>query len=123
MRKTYCSIDNPFSANKMFAPIARGKLVKSKQYVQWIEKNLPILQENLKPVENYPIEIDLVVYSNYDWQKRNDLDNCIKPTLDLLVKAEIIPDDSTKYIENVNIRHVWMTGKPILSISYYEVEK
>lgn len=107
----------------MFAPIARGRLVKSKHYNQWIEKNLSILKDNLKPIENYPVEIELVVYSNHEWKNRNDLDNCIKPTIDLLVKAEIIPDDTTKYIENVSIRHVWMTGKPIMSIAYYQVEK
>ncbi len=107
----------------MFTPIARGKLVKSRHYNQWIEKNLSILKDNLKPIEKYPVEIELVVYSNHEWKNRNDLDNCIKPIIDLLVKAEIIPDDTTKYIENVSIRHVWMTGKPIMSIAYYQVEK
>jgi Holliday junction resolvase RusA-like endonuclease len=122
VRKRYCSIEEPFSANKMFVPIARGKLVKSKKYNNWIEKNLPILTEELEPAKTFPIELEFVVYSNYDWHNKNDIDNCIKPIVDLLVRAKIIPDDSTKYVSNVNIRHVWMTGKPLMSISYYEVE-
>lgn len=106
----------------MFVPIARGKLIKSKKYNDWIEKNLPIITQTLEPAKTFPIELEFVVYSNYDWHNKNDIDNCIKPIIDLLVRARIIPDDSTKYVSNVNIRHVWMTGKPLMSISYYAVE-
>ena len=122
MKKTFCSIDNLFSANKMYTPIGRGKLIKSKKYNDWIEKNLPILIENLEPVENFPIEIELVVYSGYDWQSKNDIDNCIKPTIDLLVKANIIPDDSTRYIKNVNIRHIWMKNTSKMVIYCHKIE-
>ena len=31
MLKKSCTIQEPFSANKMYAPIARGKMVKSKK--------------------------------------------------------------------------------------------
>ena len=31
MLKKSCTIEEPFSANKMYAPIARGKMVKSKK--------------------------------------------------------------------------------------------
>ena len=39
MRKNACMLENPISANQMYAPIARGKMVKSKKYNLWIEKN------------------------------------------------------------------------------------
>lgn len=123
VRKTFCSIDYPFSANKMYAPIGRGQMVKSKQYVNWLEKNKQIVKNNLLPPDEFPIEIQLTVFSNYDWAKKNDVDNLIKPTIDLLVKSEILPDDSTNYIQNVNIKHVWMTGYPMLAITYLPVEK
>lgn len=106
----------------MFVPISKGKLIKSKKYRDWILKNLPVLQENLKPVQDFPIQLDLVIYSNDKWLNRNDIDNCIKPIVDLLVKAEIIPDDTTQYIQSINIRHVWMIGSPLLSISYYSTD-
>ena len=123
MKKTYCSIDYPFTANKMYAPIARGKMVKSRQYNNWLQKNKEIIKKNLLPPQEFPIEIQLTIFSNYDWMNKNDIDNLIKPTIDLLVKSEILPDDSTKYIQNVNIKHIWMTGYPMLAITYLPIEK
>jgi Holliday junction resolvase RusA-like endonuclease len=81
------------------------------------------LIENLEPVKDFPIEIELVIYSGYDWQSKNDIDNCIKPTIDLLVKANILPDDSTKYIKNVSIRHVWMKNTSKMVIYYHKIEE
>ena len=123
MKKTYCSIDYPFTANKMYAPIARGKMVKSRQYINWLQKNKEIIKKNLLPPQEFPIEIQLTIFSNYDWMNKNDIDNLIKPTIDLLVKSEILPDDSTKYIQNVNIKLIWMTGYPMLAITYLPIEK
>lgn len=123
MKKTYCSLEYPFTANQMYVPVGRGQLVKSKKYRDWLDKNLPIIKESLSSPEKYPIEIQLTIFSNDSWVKKNDIDNLIKPTIDLLVKSNILPDDSCQYIENVNIRHVWMTGCPTLSISYYSVDK
>ena len=42
-----CTIGNPFSCNDMYSPIGRGKLVKTKKYKSWIEKNLPLIKNNL----------------------------------------------------------------------------
>ena len=42
-----CLIGNPFSSNQMYSPIGRGKLVKTKKYKIWIEKNLPLIKNNL----------------------------------------------------------------------------
>lgn len=123
MKKTYCAIENPFSANKMFVPISRGKLVKSKQYRDWIDKNLPVLVEDLEPITSFPVEIELVVYSGTDWQNKRDIDNCIKPIIDLMVRANILPDDTTNYIGNVSIRHVYMKGESKMVIYYHQIEK
>ena len=46
MLKKSCTIEEPFSANKMYAPVARGKMVKSKKYIDWIEKNVVIIKNN-----------------------------------------------------------------------------
>jgi hypothetical protein len=42
--------------------------------------------------------------------------------IDLLVKAEIIPDDTSRYIENINVRYLYMSGPPTVRISYDFVE-
>ena len=122
MQKTSCIIYKPFSANQMYVPISRGKLVKSKKYNAWIEKNLKIMIEEMSPVDNFPVNIELLVMANHLWRQKNDIDNLAKPLIDLLVKAGIVPDDSSRYIENVHIRYLYISGDPLVRISYESVE-
>ncbi len=122
MRKNSCIVNKPFSANNMYVPIARGKMVKSKKYNNWIEKNLPIIIEEMNRPDKFPINIELLVMANHSWRMRNDIDNLAKPLIDLLVKAEILPDDTSRYVENVNIRYLYISGDPLVRISYESVE-
>ena len=122
MQKTSCIIHKPFSANQMYVPIARGKMVKSKKYNAWIEKNLQIMIEEMTPVSQFPVNIELLVMANHLWRQKNDMDNLAKPLIDLLVKAKIVPDDTSRYIENVNIRYLYVSGDPLVRISYEPVE-
>lgn len=122
MQKTSCIIEQPFSANKMYVPIARGKMVKSKKYNTWIEKNLPYIKENLSPAKNFPVVIDILVMANNQWKMKNDPDNLLKPIIDLLVRAEIIPDDTARFVETVHVRYLMGYNEPIARISYEEIE-
>ena len=121
MLKKSCSIEEPFSANKMYAPIARGKMVKSKKYNDWIAKNVSIIRENLMPATQFPIDVEILIMADYRWKLKCDADNIIKPLVDLLVKAGVIPDDSTRYIESIQARHLMGFGKPVVTISYTEI--
>lgn len=106
----------------MYVPIARGKMVKSKKYNAWIDKNIQIMSEEMAPVKKFPVNIELLVMANHLWRQKNDMDNLAKPLIDLLVKAEIVPDDSSRYIENVHIRYLYISGDPLVRISYEPVE-
>lgn len=122
MQKNACIIYKPFSANQMYVPIARGKMVKSRKYNAWIEKNLQVVIEEMAPVSNFPVDIELLVMANHFWRQKNDIDNLVKPLIDLLVKAKIIPDDTSRYIENVHVRYLYISGEPLVRISYSAVE-
>lgn len=122
MQKTSCIVNKPFSANKMYVPIARGKMIKSKKYNAWIDKNLPIMKEEMLPASQFPINVELLVMANHLWRLKNDSDNLVKPLIDLLVRAEIIPDDTSRYIENVHVRYLYIPGDPMVRISYKPVE-
>ena len=122
MLKKSCTIQEPFSANKMYAPVARGKMVKSKKYNDWIEKNILIIKDNLLPAINYPIEIEILILANTQWKMKCDPDNIIKPIVDLLVRAEIIPDDTSRYVESVKVRYLQGFGSPTTCISYSIVD-
>ena len=122
MLKKSCTIQEPFSANKMYAPVARGKMVKSKKYNDWIEKNISIIKNNLLPATNYPIEIEILILADLQWKLKCDPDNIVKPIVDLLVRAEIIPDDTSRFVESVKVRYLQGFGSPTTCISYSIVD-
>ena len=106
----------------MYAPVARGKMVKSKKYNDWIEKNISIIKDNLLPATSYPIEIEILILADTQWKMRSDPDNIVKPIVDLLVRAEIIPDDTSRFVESVKVRYLQGFGSPTTCISYSIVE-
>jgi Holliday junction resolvase RusA-like endonuclease len=122
MLKKSCVIEEPFSANKMYAPIARGQMVKSKKYNAWIEKHTPILKETMEPAIEFPIDVDILIMADWTWKYKNDTDNLIKPIVDLLKRAEIIPDDTTRYVNSVKVRYLQGFKQPTICISYMTTE-
>lgn len=123
MLKKSCTIQEPFSANKMYAPIARGKMVKSKKYNDWIDRNISILRDNLLPANKFPIEVEILVLADYQWKMKCDPDNIVKPIVDLLVRAEIVPDDTSRFIESVKVRYLQGFGPAVTCISYSIVDE
>lgn len=122
MRKNFCQIGKPFSANQMYVPIARGRMAKSAKYRKWIEENSIHLECMTEP-KKYPVEIDVLILANHQWTMKNDPDNCLKPILDLLVNNGIIPDDTNQYVESVKARVLYCPGEPIVRISYEEPDE
>ena len=118
MLKKSCTIQEPFSANKMYAPVARGKMVKSKKYNDWINKNVSIIKDSLIPAKEFPIEVEILVMADSQWKMKCDPDNIVKPIVDLLVRAEIVPDDTSRFIESVKVRYLQGFGSPVTCISY-----
>ena len=108
----------PFSANKMYIPIARGKLVKSAKYRKWIELNSVKVKEDLSPATIFPVTIDILILANNQWTSRNDPDNCLKPIMDLLVSCGILPDDTNRYVASIGTRVLYCPGEASVRISY-----
>jgi Holliday junction resolvase RusA-like endonuclease len=122
MLKKSCVIEETFSANKMYTPIARGQMAKSKKYNDWIAKHTPILKEKMEPAKEFPIDVDILVMASWDWKYKNDTDNLIKPIVDLLKRADIIPDDTTRYVNSVKVRYLQGFKQPAICISYCSTE-
>jgi Holliday junction resolvase RusA-like endonuclease len=122
MLKKSCVIEETFSANKMYTPIARGQMAKSKKYNAWIEKHTPILKEALEPAKEFPIDVEILVMASWDWKYKNDTDNLIKPIVDLLKRADIIPDDTTRYVNSVKVRYLQGFKQATICISYNTTE-
>jgi Holliday junction resolvase RusA-like endonuclease len=120
---TACSIGAPISANRMYAMTPKG-VFKTSKYRNWIETNLPIVQSQMRPARNFPIDVDIIIVQGRDWGPNCDPDNACKPILDLLSRAGITPDDSGKYIRKVNVRYMPLTskGEALTRIQYEEPE-
>lgn len=123
MLKKSCTIEEPFSANKMYAPVAKGKMVKSKKYNEWISKNVTKIKDSLLPAAKFPIEVEILVLADYQWKMKCDSDNIVKPIVDLLVRAEIVPDDTSRFIESVKVRYLQGFGPPVTCISYTIIDE
>lgn len=75
----------PLSVNKCW----QGRRFKTKDYIDYEQEILLLLPKNVKIKGEF--EIDITFYfKNYS---RTDIDNCVKPFLDILTKSGIIEDD------------------------------
>lgn len=98
-------------------------MVKTKHYNNWIKRNLPLVINGLDKAERFPIEIEIKVVGGFGFTDKNDIDNINKACVDILVKANIIPDDNVKYIIRCEERFFPFPGggsEAITVLSYFE---
>ena len=103
----------------MYTPSKKYGMVKSAKYRNWIAKNIPLVQNGLDKVEFFPVEIEIKVCGGRDFTNKSDIDNTIKSAVDLLVKAEILPEDSLEYVQRTSARHFPFSGGESLTIISY----
>jgi Holliday junction resolvase RusA-like endonuclease len=106
----------------MYTPVAYGKLIKSKKYREWIDKNLPIIVESMLPADLFPVDVEILVMADMNWKMKHDSDNLIKPIVDLLVRAKIVPNDTTRYVNSVKVRYLQSFWESTVCISYCVTE-
>jgi crossover junction endodeoxyribonuclease RusA len=88
----------PPSVNRLWR-YGRGRAYKSKVYKDWlIEGELTLRQLTLECFE-CPVSVEMAV--GRPDKRRRDLDNIVKPCLDLLEKVGVFEDDSQVHRLNV----------------------
>jgi Holliday junction resolvase RusA-like endonuclease len=91
-------LDPPPSANHLFRNVKGGR-AKTNRYHRWIDGQLKsLIAQRARAIET-PVAIRIAVPRH----SRSDLDNKVKPAIDLLVKAGIIPDDGPKFVRSVTV--------------------
>jgi Holliday junction resolvase RusA-like endonuclease len=89
----------PPSANKLFvSPKGTSKRFKTAAYKRWISGELKaLIAQRARPV-GVRAKVSIVLPAG-----RADMDNSIKGTLDLLVRAGVLQDDSRKHVAGVSV--------------------
>jgi Holliday junction resolvase RusA-like endonuclease len=90
----------PPSTNHLFATV-RGRRVKSREYRDW-QRATAFAFKALEPAEVYPVGVTLTVLGKVYAQR--DLDNFMKPVLDMLVTCGIVTNDTIKYVTRVTVQ-------------------
>ncbi len=112
------SLPFPVSVNGMYRALGR-RVILSKRAREWKEAAAWELKSQRPKRFAGPVEIHTVV-SPPDKRKR-DLDNLLKPILDLLKEHGIIVDDSFKYIRVLTIS--WENDAAPCVVTIKESEK
>jgi Holliday junction resolvase RusA-like endonuclease len=102
----------PPTANNIWR-IFGSRQHKSALYTKWLAECAELVAEEMRPVVG-PICITVTIRLGKGFPKSRDLDNCVKPCIDLLkptsykrngdvasVGAAIIEDDSVEYVRRI----------------------
>lgn len=80
-------------------------VVRSRAYEEWLQVAVPLLRFGLARPP-LPARIQIIIRGGEGWNNRRDLDNTIKATVDAIVHARLIPDDTTRYVHEVRCLYV-----------------
>lgn len=96
---TTYNLSVPPSANKLFANAKGGGRVKASAYRAWIRGELKALMaQRAKPIVGRAAVAITIPKGTL-----GDCDNRIKPTIDLLVRAGVLQNDSAKHLGAVSM--------------------
>tara|TARA_Y100001973_G_scaffold12038_2_gene16570 strand:+ start:2235 stop:2594 length:360 start_codon:yes stop_codon:yes gene_type:complete len=94
------NVTYPPSANRLWR-FFKNRPVKSSIYKYWLENMCEEINEQFKhPVITFPVHISLSV--GLPDRRKRDLDNRIKPCLDLLEYAQVLENDNL--VHSLNAR-------------------
>lgn len=96
--ETRISLPMPPSTNNLFINVAHGR-APSASYTKWrIDAGWRLLSQH---PANHKLPVRIWIEVRQVDQRRRDLDNKIKPILDLLVTHAVIPADDSRYVREI----------------------
>jgi Holliday junction resolvase RusA-like endonuclease len=83
----------------------RGKWgsYKSKNYCDWERNTLPLFSQKDAFQLHDEVEVQVLVLGGKGWRMNRDIDNILKPILDMLTLANVIKDDNSGIVTSVSI--------------------
>ena len=90
------SVNNCYRAYK-------GRMIKSPAYRFWQHIEMQLYKdENRRVTGNLKVEV--IVHTGKGWRANRDLDNLLKPLLDMLILIGVIEDDNSKIVREVLVK-------------------
>ena len=83
----------------------RSSMVLSRNYRNWLTITTALMRQQLHPAQ-YPCRVIITITGGKGWRVTRDLDNVIKPVVDALRYAHVLPDDSCQYVVYVSAAYV-----------------
>ena len=84
----------------LFRNKGRGRC-KTEVYDRWIRA--AGMELMCQRPEKHEGRVSIAILASPPDRRKRDLDNLLKPTLDLLVRHRIMPDDSTEFLTSLSI--------------------
>lgn len=110
-------LPTPPSTNNLFINVKGRGRIKSRQYKAWAEEaGWRLLAQRVRPVSG---RVHVTIRAIRKDGRRRDIDNIIKPILDLLVAQRVISDDrhvemvSASWVVSADLAGVSVTLKPM----------
>lgn len=114
----------PPSANNLRKSFVRGGKVvsvKAENYSNWRKSAIWEIAAQRVGRMDGPYSISIAAQRNWRSKRARDIDNVIKPTLDALVKAGVIKDDSL--VESVSAKWADDLGGPAVVVIIQEAQE
>src|ERR1051326_2237948 len=106
-RRVQVEIPMPPSLNNCFPTSKSGHRYPSEDYKAWQESAGYALKAQRPHSITVPCAVTLTMKEP---KHRCDLDNRIKPVLDLIVKHSVIPDDDSRFVRSITARFGEVAG-------------
>jgi Holliday junction resolvase RusA-like endonuclease len=121
MSETTILIPMPPSVNNLWTPVRRRNkrtgrmfetLVRTKHYKAWLKDAVPLVRCQMSVLTS-PVKATITIRGGDGWEESRDLDNCLKATLDAMVAAQRIRDDSCLNVIHSEVMYLLpLKGQP-----------
>lgn len=108
----------PPSLNNAFLNVPGKGRVRSKAYKAWADESGWMVKARKNGTIDIPVSV--LIELSPKTKRAYDIDNRIKPALDLLVSCGVIQDDNNKYIKQVIVREVPTGPECTITVERYE---
>lgn len=95
----------PPSVNNLFANGKKGRY-RTAAYEEWSRMGIAMLAAQRVGVAQVPCRVVVTIRGGPGFSKLRDIDNTLKPVLDLLVNAGVLPGDNVTRVYEVTARYV-----------------